>query len=291
MTIDSSGNRNLVRFGTSSFSSSDWIGPFYPQGTTATAFLQFYAKQFDTVEVDSTYYAVPSSATVQGWAQKTPEGFVVAAKFPRAIVHGGDDARPNSALILDPGKTYAIRDRFLEVMSQLGQRLGPLVLQFPFFSKKAFGSAEPFFARLDRFLSDLPGGFRYGVEIRNRQWLTADFGDLLRGHNVALVLVDQAWMPHGDEVETLFDPVTTDFAYVRLLGDRKQIEAMAQSWDKEVIDRSDSLSRWSAFLLSLALRGVKTFVYVNNHYAGHAPATTRRLQELYDSAWQRRLSL
>jgi uncharacterized protein YecE (DUF72 family) len=291
MTIDSSDNRNLVRFGTSSFSSSDWIGPFYPQGTTAAAFLQFYARQFDTIEVDSTYYAIPSSATVQGWARKTPEDFVVAVKFPRAIVHGGDDAKPNSDLILDPDKTYLIRDRFLEVMSKLGQRLGPLVLQFPFFSKKAFNSAEPFLARLDRFLSDLPAGFRYGVEIRNRQWLTADYAALLRRHNVALVLVDQAWMPHGDEVEKLFDPVTTDFTYIRLLGDHKQIEAITQSWDKEVIDRSENLSRWSAFLLRLALRGVKTFVYVNNHYAGHAPTTTRRLKELYDLAWQRRLSL
>src|SRR5206468_3839445 len=77
----------LVRFGTSSFSSEDWVGPFYPPGTAPGDFLRHYAHAFDTVEVDATYYAVPSARTVDGWVAKTPEGFLLAAKFPRSIVH------------------------------------------------------------------------------------------------------------------------------------------------------------------------------------------------------------
>ena len=87
-----------VRFGTSSFSSEDWVGPFYPAGTPAGAMLTHYAQVFDTVEVDSTWYALPSQRVVDGWAEKTPEGFLLSAKFPRSIVHGGAGARPDARL-------------------------------------------------------------------------------------------------------------------------------------------------------------------------------------------------
>jgi uncharacterized protein YecE (DUF72 family) len=134
--------------------------------------------------------------------------------------------------------------------------------------------------RLDRFLSDLPKGYRYGVEIRNKDWLKSGFADLCREHNVALVLVDQAWMPLADKLEKQFDPITTDFVYIRLLGDRKQIEAITETWDREVIDRQANLERWANYLAKLIERQIRTLVYVNNHYAGHAPTTVRRLRIL-----------
>ncbi len=260
------------------------MGPFYPEGTPPRDFLDLYARRYDTVEIDSTYYAVPAARTVEGWAQKTPAGFLIAAKFPRSIVHGGEGARPDPAAVLDPDLTYPVRDRFLEVMARLGPRLGPLVIQFPYFNRGVFPAAGPFLERLDRFLGDLPEGPRYAVEIRNRAWLTPGFADLCRRHRAALVLVDQAWMPHADEVESRFDPVTGDFAYVRLLGDRKEIEALTTTWEKEVIDRTERLRRWGRFLARMLAREVPTVVYVNNHYAGHAPATLERLRTLFREA-------
>jgi uncharacterized protein YecE (DUF72 family) len=273
---------SLVRFGTSSFSSEDWVGPFYPPGTPPGEFLSLYARAFDTVEVDATYYAIPAPRTVEGWRAKTPEGFVVSAKFPRSIVHGGDAERPDPARVLQPDATYGERDRFLQTIALLGPRLGPLVLQFPYFNREAFPSAAPFLERLDRFLADLPGGFAYGVEVRNKAWVGRPLRDLLAARRAAMVLVDQAWMPHGDEVEARMDPVTGDFAYVRLLGDRKEIEAITKTFDREVVDRGDRLARWADLLVRFARRGVRTLVYVNNHYAGHAPTTTRRLKALFE---------
>jgi uncharacterized protein YecE (DUF72 family) len=88
-------------------------------------------------------------------------------------------------------------------------------------------------------------------------------------------------MPHGDRVERRLDVVTGEFAYVRLLGDRREIERISTTWEREVIDRQASLERWAALLARLALRGVLTWVFVNNHYAGHAPATVRRLAALF----------
>jgi uncharacterized protein YecE (DUF72 family) len=268
--------------GTSSFSSADWVGPFYPAGTAPADFLRVYAKTFDTVEVDSTYYAIPAARTVEGWLDKTPEGFLLSAKFPRSIVHGGEAAKPDASKVLVEDAVGLERDRFLAVMERLGPRRGPLVLQFPYFGKEAFPAVEPFLERLDRFLGTLPKG-TYGVEVRNRAWIGAPLREVLARHGASFVLVDQAWMPHGDEVETTLDPVVGDLAYVRLLGDRPQIEAITTTWEREVLDRTDRLVRWARFLSRLVGRGVKTLVYVNNHYAGHAPATVRRLRELFEA--------
>jgi len=272
---------DLVRFGTSSFSSKDWIGPFYAKGTKPLDFLKYYSTEFNAVEIDSTYYSIPSTYTVDGWLEKTPADFKISAKFPRSIVHTGRDKNPDSKLILDRDATYGERDKFLEVMSRLKGSLGPLLIQFPYFSKSVFSYKDIFFERLDRFLGDLPKEFRYAVEIRNRHWLKQSFADMCRKHNTAMVLADQAFMPHADQVEKWFDPVTTDFSYIRLLGNRKEIEAITTSWDKVVVDRANNLDRWANVLKRLADRDVRAFVYTNNHYSGHAPATARQLRQMY----------
>ena len=277
-----------VRFGTSSFSAPGWLGTFYPRGTRPGDFLRHYATQFDTVEIDATYYSIPSIELVDGWARKTPERFVVAAKFPRSIVHAGGAADPDPGRLLTPDATYADRDAFLDVMSRLGARLGPLLLQFPFFAAQTFGTRAAFCDRLERFLDDLPVGFSYAVEVRNRDWLDVAFAELCRRHRVALVLVDRAGMPHGHDVATRLDPVSTDFAYVRLLGDRARIERITTDWTREVIDHRASLERWADLLAALDERQVPTWVFTNNHYAGHAPTTVRRLQKLYHAARDRR---
>jgi uncharacterized protein YecE (DUF72 family) len=273
-----------ILIGTSSFSSKDWVGPFYPEGTKPGEFLRYYSQFFNTVEVDATYYRVPAVRMIESWNNNTPEDFIISAKFPRAIVHAGDGPRPDADAVLTPDVTYEIRDSFLDVISSLGKRLGTLVLQFPYFSRQHFSSAKKFYERLNDFLDDLPDGFSYGVEIRNRNWLKPEFAELLRRHNVALVLADQAWMPHGDEVQEMFDPVTSDHLYVRLIGNRKEIEAITKTWEKEVIDRTDSLKRWADMLTHLYRHQVNSLVYVNNHYAGHAPATARALDEMIEAS-------
>ncbi|MGE0193678.1 MAG: DUF72 domain-containing protein [Planctomycetota bacterium] len=269
----------LVRLGTSSFSSKDWVGSFYPVGTPPGAFLELYAQQLDAVEVDSTYYGLPRPSVVDGWARKTPDGFLLTAKFPRSIVHGGQGAKPEGRLVLAPDATYEDRDQFLGTMRRLGPRLGPLVLQFPYFNRQVFPSAGPFLERLDCFLADLPrDGLRYAVEVRNKSWVNQQLLDLLARHDVSFVLVDQAWMPLGDELAEAFDVVTAPPVYIRLLGDRNAIEAITKTWDKEVIDHADRLERWAKLVVGFMKRGVKSLVFVNNHYAGHAPTTVRRLK-------------
>ncbi|MDJ0521854.1 MAG: DUF72 domain-containing protein [Planctomycetota bacterium] len=273
----------LVRFGTSSFSSKDWVGPFYPRGMAPGAFLTEYARHFDTVEVDATYYALPSARLVDGWREKVPDGFLLSAKFPKSIVHAGKTYKPDPTRILDPDATYEDRDVFLEQMRRMGDKLAYLLIQFPYFNRATFPSAGPFLERLDTFLRDLPkDDLRFAVEIRNKAWLKEDFVELLRRHGVSLVLVDQAWMPHGDEVTPRFDVLTGTDCYIRLLGDRKEIEKITKSWGEEVIDHTDRMLRWATLIRGMMKQGVRSFVYVNNHYAGHAPTTVRRLREMVE---------
>ena len=269
-----------VRIGTSSWSAKEWVGPFYPPGTDPKAFLTEYAKRFDSVETDSTYYRVPSKTMVRSWADRTPDDFRMSAKFPRSVCHAGDGPKPNPDRILHLEHTAKDRHDFFTAMLELGPKCGPLVLQFPYFNKKVFASEKPFMDRLDQFLGDLPTDFEYAVEVRNRQWFTAELAYLLRSHNVSMVLVDQAWMPHADELPSRLDPVTTDFAYIRLLGDRKEIEAITKTWEKEVIDRDERLMRWATVIRALRDRLPETFAFANNHYAGHGPTTVRKLTEM-----------
>ena len=271
-------SRKRLYLGTSSFSTKDWVGPFYPPKTQPRDYLKYYASQFRAVEIDSTYYGVPRAQTIARWKDVTPEHFVMAAKFPRDIVHAGTGPKPNTEVLLTED-VYEVRDRFLAIMGGLGSRLGPLLLQFPFFSSGAFPSLEAFLERLEGFMQTLPREFRYGIEVRNPEFVQQATLDLCARHNAAFVLVDQAWMPHGDEVADRWNVVTTDFSYIRLLGDHKEMDRITTTWNKEVVDQSASIDRWAGVIRGLLSKEMPIFVFANNHYAGHAPATLRRLEK------------
>ncbi|MCY2961908.1 MAG: DUF72 domain-containing protein [Planctomycetota bacterium] len=265
------------RYGTSSWSEKGWIGPFYPPGTKPADMLSLYATQFSTVEADTTYYRVPSASLVRGWRAKTPAGFTLSAKFPRSIVHAGEGQHPDGSKVLAPEHVGPEVDRFLEAMRELGDRAGPLVLQFPYFNRTAFTGLAPFLARLGPFLERLPRDFRYGVEVRNKAWVGPDLLALLKSHGVAFVLVDLVYMPHPADLAREHDLLTADFAYARLIGDRKAVEERTTTFDALVLDQGEKLERWADLLASIVPRTRETFAYANNHYAGHGPATIRDL--------------
>ncbi len=267
----------ILRYGTSSWSEKSWVGPFYPAGTKPGEFLAHYATQFTTVEADVTYYRVPDEGLVSGWRQRTPEGFTIAAKFPRSIVHCGKGPRPNGSKVMVPERVDKDLARFLTSMDLLGDRCGPLVLQFPYFNRSAFASQSAFLDRLAAFLELLPDSFRYAVEIRNKNWVNQALLDLLIEHRCAFVLLDLKYMPHPDQIQETMDLITTDFVYTRLIGDREAVDQKTKTFDKIVIDHGPRLDRWSTLLRQMLDRVPEVFCYANNHYAGHGPATIRDL--------------
>lgn len=259
-----------LRIGTSSWSEKDWVGVFYPEGTKPAEYIEHYSTIYDTVECDATFYRMPSERMVDAWTRRTPENFRFAAKVPRIITH--------EKVLVDAEEDVTL---FVETMQRLGERLGPLLFQFPYFNKKAFESADPFFERLDAFLGSLPPGPRYVVELRNARWVGRTAQEICARHGVCLAWVEQAWMPHAEQWPKILGGPTTDFAYIRFLGDHKAIEKITDRWDEVVIDQSEVLEKWVPVMRGLRAQGVDVFGFFNNHFAGHAPATIDLFRELW----------
>jgi uncharacterized protein YecE (DUF72 family) len=239
--------------GTSGWSYADWEGTLYPQGTTPAGRLAEYVKHFTTVEIDSTFYGTPKGTTVERWRNVAPRGFLFAAKFPQEVTH-------ESKLV----NVRSEAEGFVHTMQALEDRLGPLLLQLPpDFTVEGMGVLED-------FLRELPEGPRYAVEVRHRSWLGSDLPELLRERGAALALVDYPRMPRLEEA-------TTDFAYIRWLGNRREFPSGHTHLKK---DRDDDLLWWADVVDRFLNEGKIVFAYANNHYQNHSPSTVERFLEL-----------
>lgn len=257
--------------GTSSWSSKDWVGPFYPESLKPSRFIELYAQHFRAVEIDSTFYSIPSPATVARWKEKTPEGFIFAAKIPRVITH--------DKVLKDCQKEFST---FLRTIDILEDRLGPLLFQFPYFNQTVFPSRGHFEKLLRPFLKSLPKGYQFALEIRNKNWISWDFVELLRDHSVSFALVAQLWMPRIDKLTKALDVVTGEVCYARFIGDRKGIESKTRKWDRIIEDKTEEMKVWAEELKKITNRGVRTYAFFNNHYAGYAPDSVRVFEEMWD---------
>ena len=239
--------------GTSGWSYADWEGSLYPEALPSASRLAEYVKHFATVEIDSTFYGTPRRSAVEKWREIVPEGFLFAAKFPQEVTHEKN--------LVD---TRSEAETFLHTMQALEDRLGPLLLQLPpSFTVEGMGVLED-------FLSTLPQGPRYAVEVRHRSWLGSDLPALLREHGVALTLVDYPRMPRMEEA-------TTDFVYIRWLGNRREFPEGHTHLKK---NRDDDLRWWSDLVDRFLEEDRTVFAYANNHYQNHSPSTLERFLEL-----------
>jgi uncharacterized protein YecE (DUF72 family) len=257
--------------GTVSWSKQDWVGSFYPANLKPPQFLEAYTRAFRTVEIDATFYSIPQRSTVSGWRDRTPDGFVFAAKIPRVITH--------QKVLSDCQKELS---SFLKTVEILGDKLGPLLLQFPYFNKNAFASREQFDKLLRPFLDSLPKAFRFAVEIRNKNWISWDFLELLRERSVGFTLLVQAWMPRIDTLAKALDLVTGDFCYVRFMGDRGELESQTRRFDKLLDDKTDEMRVWADELKKIVAQGTKTYVFFSNYYAGYGPGSANLFTDLWN---------
>ncbi len=242
-----------MRLGTCGWSFPDWKGTFYPLGTKDE--LAYYATQFGVVEIDNTYYRIPSAKTVDAWRERTPPGFLFCPKLPGKITH--------EKMLEGTEELVAV---FADVISRLGDRLGPILIQL-----------HPSFAhhqlpKLETFLSRLPAGLRYAVEFRHRSWADqSEATRLLRSLNIGLALTHHPWYVGLREA-------TTDFVYLRLLG---RLDAFPDSGHLHK-PQDETLREWVEFLRSLPSQVTRAFIFLSNHFEGHGPATAQRLRSLLD---------
>jgi uncharacterized protein YecE (DUF72 family) len=238
------------------FGYKSWQGAFYPDRLPKGQQLAYYAARFNALEMDSTFYGTPKTDTVARWRETTPDGFVFCPKAPRDITHE----------LRLAGAAEDLLALFVETMQTLGDRLGPILLQFP----PDFAAAER--EALAAFLPRLPGGARYAVELRHRSWWSDETADLLRAHGVCWVAAEYIYLPK--EIRR-----TADFLYLRFLGRHGQFEDKS----REAVDKTEELRDWRG-KVNAHTEGhdgiTEVYAFFNDDYAGHAPATANRMRAL-----------
>jgi uncharacterized protein YecE (DUF72 family) len=242
-----------LHVGTMGWSYGFWKGKFYPETLSSKEFLAYYAKQFTTVEVDSTFYRIPRTQSVLDWKEQTPEGFLFSLKFPQIITH--------VKMLENCQEETSV---FLERVGLLKEKLGALLLQFPY----TFSGEHVQLLR--DFLENLPKKHRYVVEVRNRKLLNASLYSLLRDNNVVLAWVDSPFMP-------MISEMTSDFIYARWEGDRRRVKG---TLGRIEVDKAEKIKQWADRLKPFLEKQTEFFGYFSKYYSGHSPSDAKALLDL-----------
>ena len=238
--------------GCQSWGYDDWITPaggptvFYPRGTRREDMLGLYARIFGTIEVDSTLYGVPPASSVDGWYSGTPEDFLFSLKFPREITH---DHSLDPHISANRGICRALPPGFTKSWECC-------LFSFPQVLRRQRKTVKP----SANFSPRLPHGTRYAMEFRDAAWFTDWTFEELEKAGVALVLVEGTWIDRGIVLDAI-PRITTDFAYIRIMGERD-----LPVFDHIQRDRDAIIDPWAAAIEKLASSDV--FIYVDNYFEG-----------------------
>lgn len=235
-----------INIGTSGWHYAHWRGDFYPSGMRTAEYLNFFSQQFSTVEINNSFYRLPTTEALETWAHTVPKHFRFAVKASRFITH--------NKKLKDAPESFGL---FFERVRILKPVLGPILFQLP---PRWKYNGE----RLEEFLQALPPEFNYAFEFRHPDWIRDEAFSLLRKYNASYCVHD---MPESRS------PVltTSNIAYVRFHG-----------WSGTYAGSySDSqLNGWANTLLKWEKEGIESYVYFNNDLGGHAPRNAMKLREL-----------
>jgi uncharacterized protein YecE (DUF72 family) len=244
--------------GCSGWSYDGWKGPFYPKDLDNRYWLSYYSQIFDFVEIDSTFYRIPSKFMVNNWNKRTPESFRFAVKFPKIITH---DKR-----LKDVEKDI---EQFYDAMESLYDKILVFLIQLPPSLQIAEG-----LDLIKNLQYQLDPSFRYAIEVRHHSWFNELFYNYMKKENYCLVWSQQ---------DILITPpiLTTDFVYLRLIGDRTIDE---KDFGKLTKERTKEMELWSKILIDVG-RKVKDDVKMaimsaNNHYIGFGPMTAKLFEQM-----------
>jgi len=236
-----------IRIGTSGFHYRHWVGKFYPPKTPASKMLDYYIQHFDTLELNNSFYRLPTVEAFQAWKHSTPRNFVFAVKASRFITHNKKLKDPENAL-----------DNLLPRAEHLGKKLGPILFQLP---PKWKVNPE----RLRGLLEILPREHRYTFEFRELTWMKPEICQILRKFNAAFCIYELAGYHSPLEI-------TADFAYVRLHGPTEGKYQGSYS--------DDRLRQWADWIKEQATRLKAVYVYFDNDQAGYAAQNALTLRRM-----------
>lgn len=236
----------MILIGTSGWLYDHWKGILYREGASSEELLPAYADSFHTVEVNSTFYGLPSAETVEAWRRAVPAEFVFAVKANRYITHMKN--------LLEPEEPV---ERMMERVQGLGNKLGPILFQLPPGWHVNAG-------RLASFIDILPPDRRYAFEFRHESWYAEPVYDVLEENGCAFCIHDHRDAPSPRRV-------TADFVYVRFHGSRGGYEGKYPSAD---------LSAWADTIAAWRGGGLDVYGYFNNDFRGYAVENARELIRL-----------
>lgn len=240
---------SVIYIGTSGWHYKHWKGLFYPEGMKQQDYLQHYLNFCNTVEINNSFYRLPTAETFANWRQSVPDNFVFAVKASRFITH--------MKKLKDPQTSFA---NFLQNVTALEEKLGPILFQLP---PRWHCDLE----RLQQFLQALPLGLLYTFEFRDHTWYNEPVYDLLREYNAAFCIYD---------LEQHLSPVivTANFVYIRLHG---PVGKYNGSYSDE------ALQNWAEAALAWAEEGKTVYIYFDNDIGGHAVVDAQRLLKKINS--------
>lgn len=255
-----------IQIGCQGWNYEDWVtrlgdAPIiYPHGTRQADMLTAYARAFETVEVDSTFYAIPSPTTVENWGKRTPSEFTFSLKLPREITHERAFGAGSDLLLSE----------FCERARLLKEKLGCILIQ----TAPQFEFSPNNLRALGAFLPLLPPDLRFSIEFRHRSWAANEIAELLSKFNVPVALIEGPWI-HRRTLWQLFAQQEVNFAYVRWMGERDLIR-----FDIVQRPQNANLEIWARACEKLRERVPVTYAYFSNFYEGHAPVSANKLKKL-----------
>jgi uncharacterized protein YecE (DUF72 family) len=286
----------LLRVGTCSWKYDSWKGLVYDaeKSYRPDDYLADYARHYSTVEIDQWFWSLfpsgvrlPDAAVARRYAANVPDDFVFTVKAPNALTlthHYARQSVKDAAFANRPNEHFldlALLEQTLARLKPLGGKLGSLMFQFEYLNRMKMPSRDAFLERLQIFFAHAPREVPYAVEIRNPNYFSTAFFELLAAHGVGFVYLEGYYMPPIREILERFHPATADHALVRLHGpDRKGIEeASGGDWNRIITPQPDAVRAAIEIFYANRARGMKTFINVNNHFEGSAPLTIERFLE------------
>ena len=260
-------DQQKIRIGTCAWSFPDWRGTFYPSELPESEWLQFYARYLPAVEIDSTFYSVPNENAVRRWVELTPASFRFSCKLPREITH-----------VCKLRDCTAELNSFLRAIEPLESKLQVVLIQLPpSFIPKDGRQA------LRKFLVQLPKGFRFAIEFRNPGWHRPQIIRLLEQHRVCWVWADTSALNERNLAPFEFLPRSTDFLYLRLLGDYStkydRDGLFVHRYDRLLWKREAALESWALKIERHVSEVRNVWAFVSNHFEGFAPETAQRVAQ------------
>jgi uncharacterized protein YecE (DUF72 family) len=262
--LGSSSIAPVIHIGTQSWFYPDWKGVFYDRDAEQAEFLRMYAEEFRSVEVDTTFYGIPTEATLQKWLRNTPDDFSFACKAPRAITH--------EKRFFQAEKDF---DLLCERLSLLGPKLGPILFQLP---PDCNASIAPYIFHL---LERRPPHLKCAFEFRHVSWFTKELVESFDERDLGIAAVDGPFIPLR-YAQRLIERPTATFHYLRILGVRGAVE----EFDHLVFDRMNDLADWARRIAEKPL--AEAWITTSNYYEGFAVDTARRFAQACGITVQKR---